>query len=329
MFYNIIFYLNNYGLIFRHLRLSEIDNNVSKCFNRKPINVFLYFNSNSYFCNFYSIQLNYKVLVTMETPYSAKERRAEILQYIKNSPNLTVKELVEKFNVSEVTIRKDLNELNKRNLLIRTRGGAVRMPEVSIGNDIAIQQKQLYNYKEKKAIGKLAATLIKENETIILDSGTTTLEIAKNLQAFRSLTIITNAINIAIELSKYNRFTVILLGGHLRASSLSTVGPLAESILKIFYCDKLFLGIDSFNLEKGVSTPNIEEANINQTMMSMAKETIAVFDSSKFNKRSFAFIAPVNKIHSIVTDEGIPKDIKFQLKNMNIQVYIAKINSDY
>lgn len=261
----------------------------------------------------------------MKIPYSAKERRAEILHSLKNSPKLTVKELREKYEVSEVTIRKDLNELKKRNLITRTRGGAVRQPELNIGNDIAIQQKQLYNYKEKRAIGMLAASLVKENETIILDSGTTTLEIAKNLQIFQKLTIITNAINIAVELSKYNRFTVILLGGHLRESSLSTVGPLTESALKNFYCDKLFLGIDSFSLEKGVSTPNIEEANINQTMMSMAKETIAVFDSSKFNKRSFAYIAPINRIHSIVTDEGIPRDIKAQLKRMNIQLYIAKI----
>ena len=86
------------------------------------------------------------------------------------------------------------------------------------------------------------------------------MEIAKNLHSFKQLTIITNAIDIAIELSKYKRFNVILLGGHLRDSSLSTVGPIAENTLKIFYCDKLFLGVDSFNLERGVSTPNIEES---------------------------------------------------------------------
>lgn len=261
----------------------------------------------------------------METIDSARERRALILQELKEQPKVNVSELSEKFGVSEVTIRKDLNELKKRNLLTRTRGGAIRLPEVSIGNDTTIRDKQLYNYKEKRSIGKLAASLINENETILLDSGTTTLEIARNLHVFHNLTIITNAINIAIELLNYKRFSVILLGGHLRESSHSTVGPLAESSLKVFYCDKLFLGVDSFNLEKGVSTPNIEEANINQTMMSMAKETIAVFDSSKFNKRSFAFIAPVNKIDEIVTDEGIPSGIKGQLKQIGIKVHVAHI----
>ncbi len=256
---------------------------------------------------------------------STSERRAAILQELKIHPEITVNELSKFFSVSEVTIRKDLNELKKRNLLTRIRGGAIRLPDASMGGDLEIKDKQLFNYKEKRAIGKLAASLINDNETIMLDSGTTTLEIARNLQRFRNLTIVTNAINIAIELSNYKRFTVILLGGHLRDSSLSIVGPLAESTLKIFYCDKLFLGVDSFNLEKGVSTPNIEEANINQTMMSMSKETIAVFDASKFNKRSFTFIAPVEKIDTVVTDEGISTDIKNKLNSLKINLYIAKI----
>lgn len=256
---------------------------------------------------------------------STSERRAAILQELKVHPEITVNELSRVFSVSEVTIRKDLNELKKRNLLTRVRGGAIRLPDANIGGDVEIKDKQLFNYKEKRAIGKLAASLINDNETIMLDSGTTTLEIARNLQRFRNLTIVTNAINIAIELSNYKRFTVILLGGHLRDSSLSIVGPLAESTLKIFYCDKLFLGVDSFNLEKGVSTPNIEEANINQTMMSMSKETIAVFDASKFNKRSFTFIAPVEKIDTVVTDEGISTDIKNKLNSLKINLYIAKI----
>lgn len=261
----------------------------------------------------------------METLYSTRERRASILHELKVIKEVTVKNLSINLKVSEVTIRKDLSELKRRNLLIRTRGGAIRLPEISTGDDIAIKVKESYNYREKRAIGKLAASLISENDTIILDSGTTTLEIARNLHAFKKLTIITNAINIAIELSNYNRFSVILLGGHLRESSHSTVGPIAESTLKIFFCDKLFLGVDSFNMEKGVSTPNIEEANINQTMMSMARETIAVLDSTKFNKRSFAFIAPINKIHTLVTDIGIPSEIKSQLKKMNIKLHIADI----
>ena len=145
----------------------------------------------------------------------------------------------------------------------------------------------------------------------------------KNLEKFQSLTIVTNAIDIALEVSKYNRFNVILLGGHLRESSLSTVGPLAESALKVCYCDKLFLGVDSFNLKEGISTPNIEEANINQTMITMAKETIAVFDSSKFNKRSFAFISQVSDINAIVTDEDTQPSIVTDLRTKGVNVYLT------
>lgn len=100
---------------------------------------------------------------------------------------------------------------------------------------------------------------------------------------------------------------------------------MAESNLKVFYCDKLFLGVDSFNIECGLSTPNIEEANINQVMMSMANEVVAVFDSSKINKRSFAFIAPVASIDVIVTDNNLPANVRAQLRSMDIQVHIATV----
>ncbi len=252
-------------------------------------------------------------------------RRTAILQVLKENSTVSVKEICEKFDVSEVTVRKDLRLFHDRNLLMRTRGGAIRAPKnTEDENDLPISHKQLFYYKEKQLIGRLAASLIKDGETILLDAGTTTMEIARNLHHLTKLTVITNALNIAVELSNYKRFNVIMLGGYLRATSQSVVGPIAESDLKVFYCDKLFLGVDSFNIECGVSTPNIEEANLNQVMLSMTKEVIAVFDSSKFNKRSFVLIAPVNKLNTVVTDEGIPPTMKRQLKSMGIEVLVAK-----
>ncbi len=260
----------------------------------------------------------------MDDLKTAQERRALILQSLKEDSKVSIKDICERFDVSEVTVRKDLNMLHERSLLVRTRGGAIRLPGSDNGNDMSITYKRLYNYKEKQAIGRLAASLINDGETILLDSGTTTLEIARNLQQFQKLTIITNALNIAAELLNYKRFNVIMLGGYLRETSQSVVGPIAESNLKIFYCDKFFLGVDSFNIENGLSTPNIEEANLNQVMFSMAKEAIAVLDSSKFNKRSFVFIAPVNKINTVITDSGVPLNVKRQLKSMNIEVLVAE-----
>lgn len=257
---------------------------------------------------------------------STKNRKSHIIKELTTKNKVEVSELCRLFDVSEVTIRKDLTDLANKNLLIRVRGGAILMPNVASDQDIdeSVFNKSLKNYKEKQAIGKLAASLIEEKETILLDSGSTTLEIAKNLDGFNELTIITNAINIATELAKYNRFNIILLGGFLRSKSLSTVGSVAESTLKIFYCDKLFLGVDSFSIDNGLSTNNIEEANINQTMISMAKKTIAVLDSTKFNKRSFAYIAPLSAIETIVTDSNISEDLQKQLSAMGIDMYIAK-----
>lgn len=262
----------------------------------------------------------------METFKTTKGRRAIILQKLKADSSISVFELHKAFGVSEVTIRKDLNALHERNLLLRTRGGAICCPSGEENkDDTPIHNKRFFNTKEKQAIGRLAASLIEEGNTILLDSGTTTLEIARNLDRFQRLTIITNAINIATELLKYKRFNVILLGGNLREPSQSTVGPIAESNLKIFYCDKLFLGVDSFNVECGLSTHNIEEANINQAMLSMANEVVAVFDSSKVNKRSFAYIAPVNKIDVIVTDSNFPSNVRTQLRSMDIKLYLAEV----
>lgn len=191
--------------------------------------------------------------------------------------------------------------------------------------DMPINNKGLFNKPEKQAIGRLAASLIEEGNTILLDSGTTTLEIARNLGRFRRLTIITNAINIAVELLRYKRFNVILLGGNLREPSQSTIGPVAEANLKLFYCDKLFLGVDSFDVECGLSTPNIEEANLNQMMLSMAKQVVAVFDSSKVNKRNFAFIASVDKIDVIVTDNKLPSNLRAQLRSLGLQLCLAEV----
>ena len=115
-----------------------------------------------------------------------------------------------------------------------------------------------------------------------------------------------------------------MLGGNIRSASESVVGALAESNLKMFYCDKLFMGVDSFSLENGLSTPNVEEANINQIMISRSREVIAVFDSSKVNKRALAFITSLDNIDKVVTDEGMDKQTRSKLKSMNIEVIAVK-----
>ena len=195
--------------------------------------------------------------------FSTQERRAAILRLIDRQNSVSVSELSRMFGISEVSIRKDLKTMQRANLLMRNRGGAMRIPVADNTSDMPLDTKIYENIREKSGIGKLAASMICDGDTVMLDSGTTTLEIAKNLKWFNRLTIVTNAINIALEIQKYNRFNTILLGGHIRNTSLSVVGPVAEQNVRSFYCDKLFLGVDSFSMTDGISTPNIEEANLN------------------------------------------------------------------
>ena len=253
---------------------------------------------------------------------TAQGRRSAILQKLREDSSVTVSQLKDMFGVSEVTIRKDLRILQDRKLLIRVHGGALMESSTNQKepDEHNFSFKQMVNSREKQAIGRAAAAHIKEGDTILIDSGTTTLEVVRNLHNFNDLTIVTTSVNAMMEAVKYRRFKVMMLGGLLRETSLSVVGPLAESNLKLFYCDKLFLGVDSFSVESGLSTPNVEEASTNQVMISRAAEVIAVFDSSKVGKRALAFIASVDKLNTIITDSGCPANMRSPLKSMNVDV---------
>lgn len=254
---------------------------------------------------------------------SAKERRALILRLLEQKEEVLVTQLSKDTGISEVTIRKDLTILQNRNLLVRTRGGAMRKPVENLNEDTSIATKRMFNFKEKARIGEEAAKLINEGDFIMLDSGTTTLEVARHLDKFQHLHIVTNAMNIATELMAYKRFEVVLLGGNVRVNSHSTVGPLALSVLRNFSRYKLFLGVDSFSIEHGVSTPNLEEALLNQVMIQQADKVIAVFDSSKFNKRSFVHIADARELDCIITDRAIPTGMGAKLKAAGVEVRIV------
>lgn len=258
--------------------------------------------------------------------YSSKERRNSILEELHQQGRIDVKECAKKYEVSEVSIRTDMEYLERKGLLIRVKGGAISRALVTDEEELLVEHKAREHSQEKKAIGKAAAALISEGETIILDSGTTTLEVAKCLGGFKDLTIITNGVNIAMELAKYPQLSVIMLGGYMRSQSLSITGMNAESTLKDYYVDKLFLGVDSISLDKGLSTPSADEASINRTMIECSKEVIAVFDSSKFNKRSFANICQPSTLGTVVTDEGISKEAAAGLVNAGVRIIAVKVD---
>jgi len=249
------------------------------------------------------------------------DRRNEIVSLVNEKGRAKVEELSQYFNVSAVTIRNDLNYLEERGLIHRAYGGALTRKEVAF--DPTLTEKARLHAEEKKRIGARAATMVFDGDSIVLDSGTTTLEIAKAIRERKDLTVMTNAINIATELAGLPDVTVMLTGGTLRERSFSLVGPFAESALKAFYFDKLFLGVDGFDIEFGLTTPNILEAQLNRVMIEVSRETVVVVDSSKFGKRSLSLIAPLDRVQSIITDSGVPEEYRKILEQKRIQTIVV------
>lgn len=249
-------------------------------------------------------------------------RRNDILNLLSEKGEVLVSELSKAFNVSEVTIRNDLDQLERKKALIRARGGAIKF-ETGVAIDQRLADKSRINIKEKSRIGKRAAQYVFESDTIIIDSGSTTAELVKNLPDLENLTVITNALNIANLIGNSNNITMIMLGGYFRKNSLSLVGPLAEKSMRNFNVDKVFLGVDGFDTKQGIFTPNIEEARLGELMIGIAKEVIVLVDSSKFKKRSLALICKINLIHKVITDSNISEEDKKRLEDAGVEVIIA------
>lgn len=255
--------------------------------------------------------------------HSTVDRRMKILKKLSVNDQVFVNELSKEFSVSEVTIRNDLEQLESKQLLIRARGGAMSTNQV-VSFDLQLGEKHKLNMTEKVRIGKAAAKLIKESDTLIIDSGTTTLEIIRNIDpSLNNVTVITNALNIANQLVSTPNVNLIIPGGVLRKNSLSLIGPLAEKSFRNFYVDKVFLGVDGFDTMNGISTPNIEEAFLNQIMIEVAREVIVVADSSKFLRKSLAFICKLDRINTVITDSGISDEDKKRLEDAGIKVILT------
>src|SRR5579864_4099250 len=255
------------------------------------------------------------------TPLLNEERRRAILDLLNHQGRVLVTELSRQFETSQVTIRKDLEILHAHGLVHRTHGGALPARDGAL-EDPTLREKEKLHRQEKLRIAECAVQQVKEGQVVILDSGTTTTAIARTLRKFKSLTVITNAVNIAAELSG-SSLEVILTGGSLRKNSFSLVGPIAEETLHRLNADILFLGVDGFDLHYGLSTPNLLEAKVNRAMMAVARVTVAVCDSSKFGRRSLSSIAPPSALHHLITDRGIPKRDFATLKKTGMQITLV------
>lgn len=246
------------------------------------------------------------------------ERRQHILELIQKEGRVLVGHLSRELNISQITIRKDLDHLQSKGLIQRSHGGALRIQPSTL-MDLTLQEKQKQNSQEKERIAAAAVRLVEEGQCIILDSGTTTTAIAQGLKRFKRLTVVTNAVNIAADLASTD-FEVILVGGMLRKNSFSLVGPLAEDNLGEMHGDILFLGVDGFDLEVGVTTPNFLESRVNRAMVKAARQVVIVCDSSKFNRRSLSRIVSPDVIDHVITDRNLPQHVAEALREQSITV---------
>jgi DeoR family transcriptional regulator, aga operon transcriptional repressor len=248
----------------------------------------------------------------------AEERRRKILQLTERDGRVVVKDLARRFSTSLITIRKDLEYLHQKGRIERAHGGALPIDEAAL-QDPTLREKERLHRKEKMRIAAAAARLVRPGHVIILDSGTTSTAVARATKNIRNLTVITNAVNIAAELVGTG-VEVILTGGALRPNSFSLVGPLAEESLRYVTADLLFLAVDGFDLEYGLTTPNLLEAKVNRVMIANAKRTVVVCDSSKFGRRSLSLIAPTSAVQHTITDNKISQKYLRGLREVGVKV---------
>lgn len=250
-----------------------------------------------------------------------EERKRKISQFIKENKKATVAELSKLFGVSESTIRRDLEELDEQGVIQRAHGGAVVVERAA--PEPPIIQRMAENEEEKRRIGRAAAELVRDGETIFLGSGTTTMEVARNLVDRNNLTVITNALNIANLFAGKSNITVIVVGGLLRHSELSMIGHITEQVLKELHADKVIMGMRAISAQDGLTNDYLPETMTDRAIINLAPEVIVVADHSKFGKVSTALVAPISSIHKIVTDSGAPAEQVEALRQAGVEVIIA------
>ena len=249
------------------------------------------------------------------------KRHQLILEKLHANNYVDVLDLCNEFNVSAVTIRKDLNLLEEKGLLFRTHGGAsLENPYI---NERPVNEKEKIFVDEKVRIAEVAAKRIVENDSILIASGTTVQAFSKAIRPIGKLTVITASLNVAVELIKNKEIDVIQLGGYVRHSSSSVVGDFTSQVLDDVSCSKLFMGVDGIDLEHGLTTTDLEEAHLNKKMLKAVQKVIVLADSSKFGKKSFGKICGTDQIHEIITDAGVAPAIREELKEMGVIVTVV------
>lgn len=255
------------------------------------------------------------------TPEFKEERLQRIVEAVRENGQVTVAELSHRFGVSDITIRRDLRELADRGALRRAHGGAVQVAPVSPEPPVIQRMQQGRDWKER--IGRAAAALVDDGESVFIGSGSTTAYVARHLVDRKNLTVVTNTLNIATELATAEEITMIVTGGMMRAPELSLVGHIAEQALREVRVDKVIMGMRAISLEAGMTNDYLHEVMTDRTIIEMAPELILVADHTKFGKVASAYVAPVERMTTLVTDSETDPETLARLREMGIRVIVA------
>ncbi len=246
------------------------------------------------------------------------ERRVRIGELLTRNGSVRVNELSRLFGVTEVTVRNDLDAMAREGLLVRDRGGAIAHTSTNLST--AFEKRALEHAEQKRRIGRAAAALVDNGETIILDAGSTVMEMTRNLTEEKSFTVVTTALNIATQVGALPKVHVLVAGGFLSPETISTVGAIAERDLERLTVDKLFLSTQAFDVDTGLTDISLDVARVKAAMIRSARRIILLADSSKWGLTTFAKIAPLAEIDVLITDDGLSEEARKAIRQFEIEL---------
>ncbi|MDO4943202.1 MAG: DeoR/GlpR family DNA-binding transcription regulator [Lachnospiraceae bacterium] len=251
----------------------------------------------------------------------AEERKELIIKILQEKKRVTNKELNETLGVSGTTIRTYLSELEEQGQLVRTHGGAILIEDTIMAEDTIVSRKDK-NKTEKTQIAKLARNMISQGDTVLLDSGTTCLELARELRNIEDITVITNDLRIALEIQKNPSIQAIFLGGTIRNNYECTIGSAVINALQNYSVDKVFLSANALSMSKGATTPHIENALVKEAIMKSGNNKILLCDSSKIGKRTLCSFAKLTDFNFIISDRMISDKDRKEIEDKGVKVLI-------
>jgi len=249
---------------------------------------------------------------------SGLERQNQVLRWINQQQRISISEICEHFAVSEATARRDLETLAGKGKVQRVHGGAITLDQAPPEMPMLLRQDDQAG--EKQRIGVAGANLVNNGDTIFLGSGTTVLEVARNLKDHNNLTVITNSLPVINYLSDNRNITIVCLGGMLRPSEFSFIGHITEQALSEVRADKVFIGVRAINLKEGLTNDYLPETLTDRAILKIGQEIIVVADHTKFGRISTVMLVPIERIHTIITSMEIPGELIKDISKRNIRV---------